>query len=261
MDNLAVVTGGGSGIGRACVEKLRSRAIPVVVVDINLEAAQAVASRTGSVAYAVDVSLPNDVEALAARIERELGRVDKLVNSAGIIQPQPDRPEDLSFEVWDRVIDVDLKGTYAACVAFGKRMARGGRGAIVNIASVTGIRSAPLHAYSPAKAAVAHLTRCLAAEWGRSGVRVNAVSPGYTLTESIKDAIDRGLRDVRRLEDFSAIGRMVMPHEIANAVDFLLSDEAAAITGVNLPVDNGWLVGTSWETYGGLRSKQAVEND
>jgi len=111
----------------------------------------------------------------------------------------------------------------------------------------------PLHAYAPAKAAVIAMTECLAAEWGPAQVRVNAVSPGYTRTPALQNAIDKGERDVSALAGNSALGRLVEPTEIARAVTFLASPDAAAITGVNLPVDCGWLVAGSWHTYGGLR--------
>jgi len=107
----------------------------------------------------------------------------------------------------------------------------------------------PMHAYAPAKAAVIAITECLAAEWGRSGVRVNAVSPGYTLTPALQAAIDKGQRDVSMLNENSALGRMVSPEEVARAVCFLASEDASAITGANLPVDCGWLVTPSWHTY------------
>ena len=110
----------------------------------------------------------------------------------------------------------------------------------------------PLHAYAPAKAAVLSITQCLAAEWGRSGVRVNAISPGYTLTEALQAAIDRGDRNPEDLTSQSAMGRLVDPSEIADAAGFLLSDAARAITGINLPVDAGWLAGSTWMTYGGI---------
>jgi NAD(P)-dependent dehydrogenase (short-subunit alcohol dehydrogenase family) len=174
------------------------------------------------------------------------------VNSAGVIQvPVP--PERLSMDTWDEVVRVDQRGTYVASVVFGVRMAARRRGSIINIASIAGMRSMPLHTYAPAKAAVISMTECLAAEWGPSQVRVNAVSPGYTRTPALQDAIDKGQRDVSRLESNSALGRMVEPADIARATAFLASDDAAAITGVNLPVDCGWLVAGSWHTYGGLR--------
>jgi NAD(P)-dependent dehydrogenase (short-subunit alcohol dehydrogenase family) len=158
------------------------------------------------------------------------------------------------MKVWDDVISVDQRGTYLACVVFGTRMTKRGHGSIVNIASIVGSRSAPLHAYAPAKAAVISITECLAAEWGPSGVRVNAVSPGHTSTPALQAAIDAGERDVALFERNNALGRMVEPVEIARAVTFLASTDAAAITGANLPVDCGWLVTGSWHSYGGLRA-------
>jgi NAD(P)-dependent dehydrogenase (short-subunit alcohol dehydrogenase family) len=136
---------------------------------------------------------------------------------------------------------------------FGLLMVARRRGSIVNIASVAGMRSMPLHSYAPAKAAVIAMTECLAAEWGPAQVRVNAVSPGYTRTPALQGAIDKGERDASTLERSAALGRMVEPVDIARAVAFLVGPEASSITGVNLPVDCGWLVAGSWSSYGGLR--------
>lgn len=253
-DRVAVVTGGASGIGRSCAEVLAAQGATVAVADRDLANAQAVAQALGGRAYAIDVGVPQDLEALAARVEAELGPVTLLVNAAGIIQGPSVRPEELAFDTYDRVYGVNLRGTHAACVAFGRRMAARRRGAILNLASIAGMRSTPLHAYGPMKAAVIGLTENLAAEWGRCGVRVNCLSPGPVLTPALQDAIDKGLRDRARMEDSAASGRMVMPYEVALAAAFLLSDEASAITGVNLPVDHGWLVANSWASFGGLRS-------
>lgn len=255
---LAVVTGGASGIGAACAHRLAEAGARVVAVDIAAEAARAVAAAlpgTGHAARTLDVRDAEAIEAAAAGIEAEIGPVDILVTSAGVIQ-KPVAPEAMSVEDWDHVVAVDQRGVYLSCLAFGRRMAPRGRGAIVNIASVAGMRSMPLHSYAPAKAAVISMTEALAAEWGRSGVRVNAVSPGYTRTPALQAAIDAGLRDVSRLCETSALGRMVEPEEIADAVVFLASDAARAITGATLPVDAGWLVATTWHTYGGLPPKR-----
>jgi NAD(P)-dependent dehydrogenase (short-subunit alcohol dehydrogenase family) len=154
------------------------------------------------------------------------------------------------------VLHIDLRGTWLAAVEFGKRMAVRGHGSIVTIASIAGMRSMPLHAYTPAKSAVIAMTADLATEWGRSGVRANSVSPGYTLTPLLRDVIDRGERDPANLVGESALGRLVDPEEVARAVCFLASDEASAITGVNLPVDAGWLVAPSWRTYSGVPDKR-----
>ena len=118
---------------------------------------------------------------------------------------------------------------------------------------VTATRSAPLHAYAPSKAAVVHMAACLAAEWGRAGVRVNAVSPGYVATPPLLANIQSGKRDARLLTGGSALGRLVESDEIGRGVAFLLSDDASAITGINLPVDAGWLASAHLTTYGGAR--------
>lgn len=249
---VSVVTGGLSGIGAACVNALVARGDQVIVLDItaDLSLVQDVADKI--VVYACDVTDDEQMHEVADQVATRHGPVNHLVNSAGIIQ-KPVAPDELDMHTWDQIVNVDQRGTYLACRLFGQQMVAAGQGAIVNIASIAGMRSVPLHSYGPAKAAVISMTQCLAAEWGRSGVRVNAVSPGYTLTPALQDAIDKGQRDVSALEKYTALGRMVKSEEIADAVSFLTSDAAAAITGVNLPVDAGWLVGNGWGTYGGVR--------
>ena len=253
---IAVVTGGASGIGEACCRTLAALRARVVVADLDEERARRVAEAIHGVPLLLDVGSAESCEAAAARCEAAVGAVDALVTSAGVIQ-RPLPPEALPLEDVDRVVEIDQRGTYLSCVAFGRRMARRGRGAIVTIASIAGMRSMPLHAYAPAKAAVIAMTQCLAAEWGRSGVRINSVSPGFTVTPALQAAIDKGERDVTLLAANSALGRMVRADEVARAVAFLLSDEASAITGANLPVDAGWLVAPSWNTYGGVPPRRS----
>jgi len=131
-------------------------------------------------------------------------------------------------------------------------MAERGRGSIVNIASIAAIASMPVHAYGTSKAAVVALTKNLAGEWGRSGVRVNVVSPGSTLVPRVVERIKSG-RYAAHPGDFTALGRAVEPNEIAEAIEFLASQRASAITGVNLVVDAGWHVATTWAQHGGIR--------
>jgi len=257
VGRIAVVTGAASGIGRACAELLAQRGARVVLVDRDVEGANRVARIIGGDVRQADVGLKSEMTAVAASIESKIGPVDFVVANAGIIQNEPCSPERIDVNLFDSIMAVDVRGVFLTCTEFGGYMAKRGKGSIVNIASVAGMRSVPLHAYGPAKAAVIQLTQTLAAEWGRSGVRVNAVSPGYVLTPVIEAAIASGRRDPKTMEQNSALGRMVMPAEIARAVAFLLSDDASAITGINLPVDNGWLVTSSWHTYGGLRSSRA----
>ena len=248
----ALVTGGASGIGLACARQLRESGAHVVVADLNFELAQEVARSLNGEALAIDVGDESSVEAAAQAMRERHGALHILVNSAGVLQ-RTLPPEKLSLKEWDFVARIDLRGTYLCCALFGSDMASRGRGAIVNIASVAGMTSGPLHSYGPAKAGVISLTEGLAAEWGPRHVRVNCISPGFTQTP----ALDKGFSTATLSQDdlvrSSALGRLVKADEIAKAAVFLSSDWAAAITGVNLPVDAGFLVATPWAAYGGLR--------
>ncbi len=248
----ALVTGGASGIGRATAQLLAQRGARVLIADLQ-DSAQAVAADCGGTAHRLDVTDREAVDALQASLAAAGTAVDLLVNCAGIVQgPLP--PGELDTEVFRRTLAISLEGTFNVCAAFGTAMARRGRGAIVNVASVAGMRSMPLYSYSPAKAGVISMTEGLAGEWGRCGVRVNAISPGYTLTAALQSQIDAGLRDPQKLRANSALGQLILPRHVAGAIAFLLSDEAAMVTGINLPVDAGWLVAGSWATFGGVRA-------
>lgn len=249
-----MITGGASGIGQACCELLAKRGAKLVVLDRQVEQARHVAAALGGHAYELDVADVAQVEAVAARVEREVGQVELLISAAGILQGDAVPPAQVPWAQYNRVFEVNLRGTHAVCAAFGTRMAVRGRGAIVNLASISAMRSTPLHAYGPMKAALVGLTENLAAEWGRSGVRVNCLSPGAVLTPALQATFDQGQRDRHTMAQSSATGQITSVDEVAQAAAFLLSDEASAITGVNLPVDHGWLVATSWPTFGGLRS-------
>lgn len=249
---VALVTGGASGIGLACARQLAACRAKVVIADKNLKAAQQVAGELSALAVAMDVGDESSVDRAAADIQVQLGSVDVLVNCAGVLQ-RTLPPEELTLKEWDFVAHIDLRGTYLCCARFGARMAQRGLGVIVNIASVAGMRSGPLHSYAPAKAGVINLTECLAGEWGPKGVRVNCVSPGFTQTPALDRGFSTHTLDAQALARHSALGRLVNADEIACAVTFLASDWASAITGINLPVDAGHLVAGSWECYGGLR--------
>lgn len=249
---VAAVTGGASGIGEACARELARQGYAVAVIDRNLEGADRVAAEIDGLAYGLDVGDEHAVEQTVSAIESEFGPVTALVNSAGLLQV-PVRPAELAMATFDEIVRVNQRGLYLCCVAFGHRMVSRRAGAIVNIASISGMAAMPLHAYSPTKAAVISITECLAAEWGPAGLRINAVSPGYTLTPAVQGAIDRGQRDPSVLARSAALQRLIDPGEIATAVAFLLSPAASAITGINLPVDAGLLCGVTWTQYGGLR--------
>jgi len=252
IDGPIVVTGGASGIGAACCRYFAECRAEVIVVDRNIDQAEILARELAARAYRMDIAEESDVRTGVAQLEKEVGPISRLINCAGLIQG-PIRPFELSMQRWDEITTVDQRGTYLACVTFGQEMVRRKRGSIVNIASVVGMRSMPLHAYAPAKAAVISMTECLAAEWGPAGVRVNCVSPGFTRTSALQHAIDVNGFNADPMTSCAALGRLVEPMEIAKAVAFLVSDDAAAITGINLPIDCGWLAGSTWSAYGGLR--------
>ncbi len=247
-----VITGGASGIGQACAELCAALGALVVVADRDTAAAAATADRIGGVALQIDVGDEDSVSAAANCVLEKYGKTDILVNCAGVLQ-RTLPPGELSQREWDFVSHVDLRGTYLCCAAFGTPMAERNGGSIVNIASVTGMRSGPLHSYGPAKAGVISLTESLAGEWGPKGVRVNCVSPGFTQTPALDRGFSTHTLEADTLRQASALGRLVTPEEIAQAVVFLGSSRAAAITGVNLAVDAGYLVAGSWAAYGGLR--------
>lgn len=181
----ALVTGGGRGIGLACARLLAAAGATVVIADKDAASAQRAAQEVGGVAVEMDIGEEASVQAGADLVRERVGEIDALVNCAGVLQ-RTLPPADLSLREWDFVARIDLRGTYLCCRQFGSEMAERGRGAIVNIASVAGMRSGPLHSYAPAKAGVISLTECLAGEWGPKGVRVNCVSPGFTLTPALE---------------------------------------------------------------------------
>jgi NAD(P)-dependent dehydrogenase (short-subunit alcohol dehydrogenase family) len=156
------------------------------------------------------------------------------------------------MDTWERDVRINLTGTYATNRAFGTLMAKRGRGSIVNIASIAALGSMPVYSYGTTKAAVVSLTKNLAGEWGRSGVRVNCISPGSTLVPRVRARLESG-RYAADPGEFTALGRMVESNEVAEAIEFLASRRASAITGVNLVVDAGWHVAQTWAQFGGVR--------
>jgi NAD(P)-dependent dehydrogenase (short-subunit alcohol dehydrogenase family) len=167
------------------------------------------------------------------------------------------RIERVRMDQWDREVNIDLRGTFLVARSVGVKMAERRHGAIVNVASVAGMTSGPIHAYTAAKAGVIQITQTLAAEWGRSGVRVNAVSPGFTRTVALEAGIASGALNQKWLESPTAMNRLVEPIEVAQAIAWLLSPMSSGVTGINLPVDAGYIAGTTWAAYAACRRRQA----
>lgn len=255
---LVVIIGGGAGIGAATAQCLASQGWQVAVADIDGDAARQTAALADGQAYTVDVSDPDSVEQLAQRIEQAQGPIYGLVSAAAIFAPRM-APEELPMAQWDRIVDISYRGTYLCNVAFAQRMARSGQGgAIVNISSMVGQRPNHGHAYYSAKAAVNMLTEGMAGEWGRSGVRVNAVSPGFVGVPRMLENIRQGQRYAVSPAEVSALGRLVEPAEVAQTIAFLLGDQASAVTGANLAVDAGVLACNGWAVHGGVPPARAT---
>jgi len=249
---IGVVFGGGNGIGAACCRLMRERGWQVAVVDFDEAGAQAVAREVDGLALHVDVRDEAAVARAADEVAAKLGKPTGLVVSSGTFQEnQP--VQNTHADAVERILSVNFAGTHRVNRVFGLCMAALGRGSIVNIASVTGQASTPLNIYGPTKAAIINMTRSLAGEWGRSGIRVNSVSPGVTLVPRVVERRRTGARYGANLDEQMALGRCVEPNEVAEAVEFLLSTRASAITGTDIVVDCGWLVGSLWNTYGGVR--------
>ena len=249
-DGITLVTGGSRGIGAATATLLAEQGRTVVIVDIAPE--RLTAKQTIVWVEPIDVASEAAVVNGIAAIETTHGPISGLVNAAGIFGKM--HPvERVRMENWDREINVDLRGTFLMARSVGERMARRGYGAIVNVASVAGMTSGPIHAYTAAKAGVIQITQTLAAEWGRAGVRVNAVSPGFTRTAALEAGIASGALNPERLARNTAMNRLVEPIEVAHAIAWLLSPASSGVTGINLPVDAGFIAGSTGDAYGGLR--------
>lgn len=248
---VAVVTGGAGGIGEATAKLLIEEGWRVVVADMDAARSEEVARRLGAFALPIDIADETSVDSAASWVEREVGPCSGLVACAAHLE-NPHRPQAQDIVEFDRILAVNLRGTFLTMAKFGSAMLARGSGSIVTIGSITALNSSPLVAYGPSKAGIIAMTRDFAGAWGRKGVRVNCVCPGPTRTPAVEASYARGERDPALMAAQTALGRLVEPRDVAEAVAFLLSDRAKSITGVVLPVDAGTLVTQLWALYGGI---------
>jgi NAD(P)-dependent dehydrogenase (short-subunit alcohol dehydrogenase family) len=226
----AVVTGGGSGIGQAVAQRLRADGLHVAVIDLNPSDAE--------FAYTADVTDRTAVENALTAIRAQLGPVTVLVNAAGLEKFK--RFTDITFDDWQRVIDVNLNGVFHCVQAVLPDMIEAGWGRIVNISSSSTHSGQPfMSPYVAAKSAVNGLTKSLALEYGPSGITVNAVPPGFIDTPMLRKSEARGYLVVEKNIEATPVRRIGRPEDIAAACAFLISDEAGYITGQILGVNGG----------------------
>lgn len=250
---VAIITGGASGIGKTMSMAFAEAGATVVIPDLDAEGAAATSREIESLgqktlSIEADVANPGHVDLIIENTLDEYGKIDILVNNAGTTHPTVSIL-DLDLEYVDKIFAVDFKGVYLCCRRAGREMMRQKNGCIINISSIAGLTPLPLIMYGPMKSAVNMLTRILAREWAQYHVRVNAIAPGYVLTPLIKGMIKTGQRDPSLIIERTPMKKMLDPIDIAKAALFLVSPGARYITGAVLPVDGGWLTDGGWTAY------------
>lgn len=247
-NQVVVVTGGASGIGEATARRFAAAGWFVVIGDISDEKGQAISDELHGSYRRLDVSSEAEVVAFCAAVYSDFGQVDAVVNSAGILQNAV-RFTEMDMAEFDRIHAINVRGTLLVNRSFATRMSEAESGVIINMASLTTYRPSGQPAYAMGKTSIKMLTELMAAELGPSGVRVNAVAPGYVLTPAMQARIDSGQRDPKRIIEKAALRRFVQPSEVGEAIFFLCSNAASAITGVVLPIDCGWLATSAYTSY------------
>ncbi len=242
---VALVTGAARGIGRACALSLAEQGADIVLGlrdKASAEALQAEIKALGRDVLAVQMDIANlaEIQSAVTEAKAKFGKIDILVNNAGI--GAPNKAEDVSEKDFDETLNVNLKGTFFTSQAVGKIMIEQGKGAIVNLSSQAGFIALPTESiYCMTKAAISHLTKCLALEWATHGIRVNAVAPTFIKTPGTK----KWLGDAAFMETVKAripLGDVGEPEDVASAVVFLASEAARMITGETLMIDGGWTI-------------------
>lgn len=244
-NKVALVTGGAQGLGEAFAKALAGKGARVVVADLNEAGAETVAAsiRDGggdAIALRCDVSKVSEIEEMARRALAHYGAVDILVNNAGVFDVVS--IDDTTEEIWDRGLDINLKGMFFCTKAFAPQMRERRSGKIVNMTSIAGLGGfLNCPAYCASKGGVVNLTRQLGAEWGRKGVRVNAIAPGWFPSEMTQDSMfddDSGVNFIARNTPMGRPGELA---ELDGALLFLAGDASSYVTGHILAVDGGWV--------------------
>jgi NAD(P)-dependent dehydrogenase (short-subunit alcohol dehydrogenase family) len=241
-NKVALITGGGSGIGKASCLLFAREGAKVVVVDLKKETAEATAKQIGTNArpFGADVSKARDAEAMVAFAEKTFGRLDIVFNNAGVFHPKDESVTSTPEDIWDMVIDINLKGVFFGCQYAIPALQRAGGGSIINTASFVAVMGAavPQIAYTASKGGVLAMTREIAVEFARQNIRANALCPGPVETPLLAELLADPARRQRRLVHIP-MGRFARPEEIASAALFLASDESSYVNGATFLVDGG----------------------
>jgi NAD(P)-dependent dehydrogenase (short-subunit alcohol dehydrogenase family) len=244
QDRIAVVTGAGSGNGRAIAIGMAREGAHVVIADVNQQGAEATAQDISALGrqtlvLKTDVSRVHEIEAMVQAVMERFGRIDILVNNAGVIVRQP--LLEITEATWDRILAINLKGVFFCTQAVARVMIRQGQGKIVNIASIAGVRAEPRRVhYNTSKAGVIMLTKSAAVELAPFHVNVNAIGPGLIETPMTRELI-ADMNQAKYWQENIPWGRIGKPEDLVGAAIFLASDEAEYITGVTIFVDGGFI--------------------
>lgn len=256
VGEIAIVTGGGQGMGQAFARALCEAGATVAIAEVNETTGQPAAAELRAEGHAaefhqVDVTSIPQVQAMVDAVMARHGRIDMLVNNAGVAAGGPS--EDVTEEDWDRVYGIMLKGLFFACQLVGRVMIGQGGGRILNICSMAGVGGWAQRAlYTPAKAGAISMTHVLGTEWAPYGIRVVGINPGQVDTPMNDYVFDRGLADRETTTNRAPMRRFASPAEIAEAAVFLLSDEASHISAEVVTIDGGWLAWGGIEVLTGV---------
>ena len=249
QDKVVLITGGAAGIGKATAERFREGGATVVICDLNEGAGRETAKALGVKFYAVNVADRQDVQNWIDTVVEKYGRIDVLINNAGVLRDNMlvkvkdgELVKQMPEADWDLVVSVNLKGVFNCAQAVAPVMINQGGGVILNATSIAGLDgNFGQTNYVATKAGVVGMTQVWARELGRHGIRVNAIAPGFTLTEMVQQMPEKILE---RMQSHVPLGRLGEPRDIANAYFWLASDEASYVSGAVLRVDGGIVIGT-----------------